>query len=405
MKLDYAFRIKMKSSIVLAIVCLLFAYSLGVVSLQSSTASSNSSPSNSIETLKEYTFNELGIVVDQINWSGKGTIEISINKTFDLENNGPIVILLEFYTMGDKPDSPGYAIEGQYNNETFETSIQRWMIDGYEDSGIVKQLVIPLESEARVYGNFFELTIEAKNNYDGYAEGLAQILGTSKFLIGDNLLIEDYGQFSTKMYNNKCQGHTTIGGIRRYSYVQLTINNETLLSKSDYYFGFTITIHGEVSASLFLYDSNFQSYSLTRNETDDYTTVVTAELVPHLGVNIFTLETAIYGQNLLSSSFNITISDVHLNVEYSGSGGFGFGDLEIAFFNWPSYPIVGVIILALWVLPYSVLKFRDWKKMPGEVEINFLEDENAVNILDPEGLSVTEEDDDIDETFELEEDE
>ena len=224
-------------------------------------------------------------------------------------------------------------------------------------------------------------------------------------MIGDNLLIEDYGQFSTKMYNNKCQGHTTIGGIRTYSYVQLTINNETLLAESDYYFGFTIAIHGEVSASLFLYDSNYQSYSLTKNETDDYTTEVTTELVPHLGVNIFTLETAIYGQNLLSSSFNITISDVHLIVEYSQGSGFGFGDLEIEFFNWPSYPIVGVIILALWVLPYSVLKFRDWKKLPGEVEINFLEDDNAINILDPEGLSVTEEDDDIDETFEIEEDE
>jgi len=167
---------------------------------------------------------------------------------------------------------------------------------------------------------------------------------------------------------------------------------------------FSITIQGAVSASLFLYDKNWESYSMEKNQTDEFTTDVSVEISPHLGVNLYTLETSIYSESIWSTSFNVSISTVQLNVEYTEKSGFGFGNLEIAFFTWPSYPIVGVIILALWILPYSILKYRAWKKLPGEVEINFLDDEDAINILDPEGLSVDDQDDDIDETYDFEED-
>ncbi|MHA1557063.1 MAG: hypothetical protein ACTSPM_09040, partial [Candidatus Heimdallarchaeota archaeon] len=212
------------------------------------------------------------------------------------------------------------------------------------------------------------------------------------------------GNFSAKMHTDFLFGSTTLGGIRAYSYIQMTINNETLLSHGDYQLQFSLEIHGEVSVSLFLFDTNLQSFSMEKNQTDDYTSEITTEISPNLGVNLYTLEIAIYGENIWSSPFNISISNVYLNVEYNENGGFGFGDLEISFFQWPDYPIVGVLILVVWILPYSILKYRAWKKLPGEVEINFLDDEEALNILDPEGLSVDDQDDDIDETFEFDED-
>ncbi len=355
-------------------------------------------------SVQEYTFNDLGIAINQFSWSDKGTFLLTVNKTFDLDNNGPIVLLLEFSTQGDKPDSPGYKIFGKFNQHSFETSIPRWMIASSDDHGLIKQIAIPLEGEGRLYSNYFELSVEVKNNYDAYAEGSLQILGNSKLLIGDDLLIDTYGNFSTKMYTDFLFGSTTLGGIRAYSYIQMTINNETLLSHGDYQLQFSLEIHGEVSVSLFLFDTNLQSFSMEKNQTDDYTSEITTEISPNLGVNLFTLEIAIYGENIWSSPFNVSISNVYLNVEYNENGGIGFGDLEIPFFQWPDYPIVGVLILAVWILPYSILKYRAWKKLPGEVEINFLDDEEAMNILDPEGLSVDDQDDDIDETFEFDED-
>ena len=396
-----ALRAILRYSIVVLVVLLSINNSILKTTLESSAMFENIPNEQMEDSNQEYTFNDLGIIINQFTWSGKGTFQLFINKTFDLENNGPIVLVLEFSSTGDKPDSPGYEILGEFNQEAIDASIPRWMI---ESAGTNNQIIIPLEGEGRIYSNYLEFTIEATNNYDPNADGTLQILGSSKFVIGDNLLIEDFGQFSTKMFNDNWLGTTALGGIKAHSYVHLTINNETLLSHGTYQMQFSITIQGAVSASLFLYDKNWESYSMEKNQTDEFTTDVSVEISPHLGVNLYTLETSIYSESIWSTSFNVSISTVQLNVEYTEKSGFGFGNLEIAFFTWPSYPIVGVVILALWILPYSILKYRAWKKLPGEVEINFLDDEDAINILDPEGLSVEDQDDDIDETYDFEED-
>ncbi len=355
-------------------------------------------------SVQEYTFLDLGITINQFDWSEKGTFQLFVNKSFDIKNDGPIVLLLEFSTQGDKPDSPGYKLIGEFNQQLFETSIPRWMIGSSDDHEVIKQLAVPLEGEGRLYGNYFELTIEAKNEFDAFAEGSLQILGSSKFMVGDDLLIDAFGHFSAKMHTDFLFGSTTLGGIRAHSYIRMTINNETLLSHGLYHLQFSLEIHGEVAFSLFLFDTNEQSFSMEKNQSDDFTYDIAAEISPVLGINLYTLEIAIYGENLWSSTFNISISNVYLNVEYFEEGGFGFDDLEIHFFQWPQYPVIGIIILAIWILPYSVLKYRAWKKLPGEVEINFLDDDDAINILDPDGMSVEDQDDDIDETFEFDED-
>lgn len=404
MKNKRALRKTIKFGIGVFVILLSFNSSLLKIT-QESFALVDHSPNALLQSsVQEYTFNDLGIIINQLSWSEKGTFQLSVNKTFDLNNIGPIVIILEFSVQGDKPDSPGYKILGEFNQQSYETSIPRWMIDSSGTPEVIKQLAIPLEGEGRLYSNYFELTIEVNNNYDDYAEGSLQILGSSKLLIGDDLLIDNFGQFSANMYTDFLYGSTTLGGIRAHSYIQMTINNETLVSNGYYQLQFSIEIHGEVATSIFLVDSNSQSSSLEKNQTDEYTSEITAEISPNIGVNLYTLEIAIYGENIWSSTFNVSISNVYLNVEYTKNNGFRFDDLEIPFFQWPTYPVVGVIILVIWILPYSVLKYRAWKKLPGEVEINFLDDEAVVNILDPEGMSVEDEDDDIDETFEFEED-
>ena len=400
-----ALRKILKISIGIFVILLSFTSSFMKIN-QGSYSPIEYSPNNTIQsTVQEYSFNDLGITINQFIWSEKGTFQLFVNKTFDINNNGPIVLLLEFSTQGDNPDSPGYKILGEFNQHSFETSIPRWMIGSSDNHGVIKQLAIPLEGEGRLYSNYFELTIEVKNEFDAFAEGSLQILGSSKLLIGDDLLVDTFGHFSAKMYTEFLFGTTTLGGIRAKSYIQMTINNETLLSYGNYQLQFSLEIHGEVAVSLFLFDTNMQSFSMEKNQTDDYTSEITSDISPVLGVNLYTLEIAVYSENIWSSTFNISILNVYLNVEYTEKSGFGFDDLEIPFFQWPSYPVVGVIILAIWILPYSVLKYRAWKKLPGEVEINFLEDDDAINIMDPEGLSVDDQDDDIDETFEFDEDE
>ena len=54
-------------------------------------------------------------------------------------------------------------------------------------------------------------------------------------------------------------------------------------------------------------------------------------------------------------------------------------------------------------MPYSILKYREWKKLPGEVDIQILDDDD-INILDPEGLTAGDDDDEFEEAFDFEDD-
>ena len=71
-------------------------------------------------TLQEYKFTDLGIFSNTLTWTGVGTFDLSFNKTFDLDNIGPAILVIDFTAEGDRPESPGYQIKGEFNLLSFE---------------------------------------------------------------------------------------------------------------------------------------------------------------------------------------------------------------------------------------------------------------------------------------------
>jgi hypothetical protein len=377
--------------------------SLVVIHNLQGTASNQITTNNLDSDFQEYTFAELGIFIEPLSWSNTGVFHITLNKTFDLENLGPALLLLDFTSEGDKPDSPGYEIEGEFNSIRFESVIAKAIIP--IETTTKNSISIPLNTQGRIYGNNLFLNISCQNEMTSSKEGILTISETSRLLVGDSLLIDSFGDYASTIYPNSLSGITSLGGIKVSSFIQLTINNETLIQNAEHKINLEITLDGDISLSALLYDETDSVSVFSKNETSTTTLTASAKFQPILGVNYCEIEFSIYGGSLWSTTFNISITNCHILLEESQGGfGFGFGDLEIPFFQWPAVPIVGVIVLLLWVLPYSVLKYREWKKLPNEVELNYLEDDEELNILDPNGITTEDDDDDIDETYDVWED-
>jgi hypothetical protein len=383
---------------------LVFILMLNVYYTKSTQEVKESIQTNSKESiLQEYSFADIGIFIDPFSWNGKGQFHISENKTFDLNNNGPCLLVLDFISEGDKPDSPGYEIVGSFNQIAFTASITRDMLST-EDDFTVRQIAIPLAAEGRIYGNNFLFNISCSNEQSDYNSGELTICESSQLYVGDSLLIDSYGSFSSAIYPNELNGMASLGGIKMSSFVQITVDNETLVENADYQITLEILYEGDISLSAILYDEIDNVYVFDKNETSTNTLITTSKFQTKKGVNYCKIEFSVYSGSIWSTSFNISITSCNIFLKESQGGfGFGFGDLEIPFFQWPSVPIVGVIVLLLWAMPYSILKYREWKKLPDEIEVSILEDEEF-NILDPEGLTGDEDDDEFNETYDVMED-
>ena len=354
----------------------------------------------SASTLQEYPFSELGIFIETLNWQGKGTFQISVNRTFDLNNNGPAMIILDFSYTGDKPDNPGIQIAGKFNSKPFESIISRSMIISDVNGNTVQEIAIPFKSDGRIFSNNLAFDISFKNDYSNNNKGTLTIKNSSHLLIGDVLVIDTYGRFPTQIFPSILLGESSIGGTTAFTYIQLTVNNQTLIDKGKYQLLLEFSYEGNVDVSLALITANYDLFSFTKNESIANIITATTDFPVEQGANYFLIELVIYSDNLWNTDFKISITDCYIILK-EGSRIFGFGDIEIPFFQWPKTPIVGIVVLALWIVPYSILKFRKRKKLPGEVEINLLEDDNEMSILDPEGLSA--ESDDIEESYDFEE--
>ena len=352
-------------------------------------------------TLQEYSFNDIGIFANSLIWDGKGTFELSINKTFDLNNIGPAFLILEFTSEGDRPESPGYSFAGEFNLQPFESTLSRSIIP-IDDAEEIRQFAIPLNSEGRIYSNTLILNVSCTNELSSGDSGTLTIKDTSRIMIGKALLLETYGQYTGQVYPEKQSGMSSLSGLRLRSYIPITIENNTLIEKSTCDLEITLQIIGEISVSLTFFDSSDTTHPFEKNETSENTLDAETQFSPTIGSNFYSIEFVIYSNNLWGSDFNVTITSCIIDFSESQNR-FGFSDLEIPFFQWPSIPIVGVVILFLWIMPYSILKYREWKKLPGEVDINILDDDD-INILDPEGLTAGDDDDDIEETFDFEDD-
>lgn len=344
--------------------------------------------------LIEYTFDSIGLSLEEFQWSSLGTFSISYNKSFDLDNRGPAILLLDYSSDGDKPASPGYKIYGTFNGANYSMFISRAILSS--DSSEVKQIVIPLESEGRIFGNNINFSISAENSIEAEAAGSLQILGSSKLLIGDVLQIDTFGYYQVQLFPTKWEGLSSMSGTNIRTIVQFTILNETLISQGNCDLKLKYKLTGEVTNTIYLFDQNQDAFQTTKVVLDDGSINASSAIEPILGINTFTIEMTIYSKNLWVTDFNLTFAFCYLEFEPAGQG-FGFDNLVIPFFNWPDHPVVGVLLLFVWILPYSILKYRDWKKLPNEVELNNLDNEDPNNIFDPEGLATGDDHGDFDE--------
>ncbi|MBN1330622.1 MAG: hypothetical protein JXA54_14205 [Candidatus Heimdallarchaeota archaeon] len=350
-----------------------------------------------------YLFSELGIFPEDLIWDGIGNFNISFTKLFDLTNTGPVVLLIEFITYDDKPSSPGYEIKGTFNQNSFKSKISNDIIPPYGDEKLLQQIAIPINTTARIYGNVLEINVSCTNDYLSRQKGTLTILASSQILVGNLLIVESFGKIPIKILPNILQSYAGIIGVKFESYIQVTFENETLMKGSNCQLIFDIVYDDDVSLTMYLIDEDERVMTFSKNETSENLFSAQVKFPSRLGIHYYKIETTVYGNDLWQTEFNITFSNSKLNIIKSSSS--GFGDLEIPFFQWPSVPIVGILVLFLWALPYSVLKYREWKKLPDEIDINVLEDDNTLNILDPEGLTIDDdESDDIDDSLGIMED-
>jgi len=356
---------------------------------------------------REYLFSELGVISPTLSWQGLGSFSQAINETFDLSNKGPVFLVLEFSVQGDKPSSPGYRLTGSFNEEPFEVIITRAQLSYMIASGGPQQLVIPFEGVARFLLNHFYLNLSCTMESSSSLEGSLTIHGNSKFLVGNVLVLDSFGNYPVQILPATFKGYSSIGsGMVFKSFIQVTIENESLVYHSGCSLTLTLELMGQQTISLALCDKNGQVSILDKNTTaDENTLVASTTFTPYLGVSIYELEVTIFGSTIWSTEFevNITQSVIHF---YKKDRLFGFDTLEIPFFVWPSVPLVGILVLTMWFLPYTILKYREWKKSPYEVNLTGLEDadDDAFNVLDPEGYAVDEPDDDFDDTLDSLED-
>ena len=354
-------------------------------------------------TLQEYSFSDLGIIIEPLSWSGLGSFKLTYNKTFDFNNNGPTILIMSFTSSGDRPDQPGFEITGKFNTHSYSTTMINSILP--TDGVTIRELAIPLYETSRTFGNYFEIIIEAESKHTSGVSGTLTILEDSKFLVGDVLAVDANGKFPTDVYPDTLTGKTSIGGVAVYSVLQITITNDSLVDDSEFLFTTQVEFQGDVTVNLRLIAYDNTDYDFQQNETGTEEFDAGVKFTPKTGSNIFLLEVRAYGSAIWSIDFSVTFTSSYLSVyENLDDPNNGLGNLEIPFFHWPSTPVIGIVVLALWVLPYTILKYREWKKVPGEVEINVLDDE-GISIMDPEGLASGDEyDDDFEEVFDFDED-
>lgn len=357
-----------------------------------------SAENSRIHNVQKYNFSTLGIASLSLSWSGLGDFKTSINTTFDFNNKGPVLLLLEYSSKGEHPDTPGYIIAGTFNDQTFETTISRTLLPTKDNSHVVRQIAIPLLNKGRFLNNELELNITASNDFVRDATGSLIIRSSSSLQVGDALVIDSYGQFPLAPKPGNWEGETSIGGTKFYSCIQFTINNETLINKGEYTCALQLEKEGEIIVDLALIDIQENRLNFNINSTAE-SVFALVNFQPKIGINWYQVEVTVYGESIWSTDFNLAFEASSISIKEVPKGnGLGFGELEIPFFQWPSVPIVGFITLLLWFLPYSILKYREWKKVPGEVDFNNL-DEN-MDILPPEGIAA-EDDDVLDENFDF----
>jgi len=377
-----------------------------VLSLQnhpivSETDYSTSNNYNTNSNYATYLFSELGIFSEDLIWDGLGNFNISINKIFDLTNTGPAILIIEFISYDDKPGGSGYVITGAFNQISFESLISNDVLPPYGDEELLQQIAIPIDTTARIYGNDLEINVSCSNNYLSRQKGTLTILDSSQIIVGNMLVVESFGKSPIHLLPNILHSYAGVFGVKFESYIQVTYENETLMEESNCQLTFDIVFAEEVSLSIYFIDESDSVMTVSRNETSENSFSVYVNFSPKLGIHYYKIETTVYGSDLWETEFNITLTNSKLNIIKSD----GSGDLDIPFFQWPSIPVVGILVLFLWALPYSVLKYREWKKLPDEIDINVLDDDDTLNILDPEGLTIEEDGgDNIDDPFELMED-
>ncbi len=390
------FRLSKQMLVHFTILCLMIS-SFTISINQVSSEKNKSEMIQSTSSLQEYSFIELGIYIEPLSWEGLGSFQISLNETFDLDNVGPVMIILDFTSQGDLPDNPGYQIKGTFNLLDFESEISRSMISS-DDEELVRQIVIPTDSEGRYYSNQMELNISCLNEYSSLSSGTLEIKSSSRVLIGDVLLIENFDNYPIQVFPKNQIGVSDIGGLTLFSYIQFTIENETLINAAKYSLNLTIRFTGDVRISLTLFDNNSEASPFTKNQTTANIITATAELQPSHGVNYYSIGLSIYGDSLWGTNFNVTFVNCTVNL-IEALGGFGLFNLDIPFFQWPSVPIVGVVALVLWFVPYTLLKFRKWQKSTKEFSFTSLDDD--LDIVDPEGIATDDDHDDIKDAFEF----
>ncbi|MBD3193063.1 MAG: hypothetical protein GF308_20670 [Candidatus Heimdallarchaeota archaeon] len=351
-----------------------------------------------INNVQSYNFSTIGIGATSLSWSELGTFKTSLSQTFNLENKGPVLLILEYSSDGEHPDAPGYTITGSFNDQLFKTTIPTTLLPPKGNDHLVRQIAIPFTSEGRFLNNELELNISASNDFNRDASGTLVVQASSSLLVGDALVIHSYGKFSLSLKPERWEGKTSIGGTKFYSCLQFTIENETLIEQGECSCTLQLNLEGETIIDLTLIDEKENPTNFDINSTTEQTSA-SVNFQPKKGVNWYLVEVKVYGESIWSTDFNLDFGDCLIAIKKVSNGNeLGFQQLEIPFFQWPSVPLVGFIILLLWFLPYSILKYRAWKKVPGEVDFTNLDEDS--DILPPEGIAA-EDDDVLDENFDL----
>jgi hypothetical protein len=383
---------------------LVLSWSVGVFSGQAIQMKRpiNENSTENYSTTQEYNLADLGIVIPTLEWSSTGTFQVAINRTFNLENKGPVILVLDFLHEGNRPDNPGYQFSGSFNGEPFAAVIGLHVLPESYDKGVIKQIAIPLTDDGRIYNNQLELTISCQNTLSVLLSASFTICLSSKMVVGHSLLVTSQDSASLPVYPESWQGLSSMVGIALDTVVQFTIENESLLSKSEFIFSTNITYSGPIDLSISLFDQTNHEFYCDESDAVAGQFHASCQITPRLGSNFYRVELYVYGENIWSNPFSLTFENSTLVIQESSGGiNIGFGSLEIPFFKWPTIPILGVLVLVLWIMPYTILKYREWKKEPGEVGINDLDDELFDDLAAAEGFAAGDDNDDINDNYEF----
>jgi hypothetical protein len=353
--------------------------------------------------LKEYPLWELGFTLEPFSWSGEGYYNKSYNQEFDLQVTGSALLIINFTMVGDEPDSPGCKIIGYFNDQPFEEVISKNVLKALDSSNTETQIIaIALPGKARIFGNYLSITFEVTNEMWNTKEGTLYLSSESCLQVGDALTVKNNGSYNTKLYPNQFHAVTSITEVSLRSIFQIAIQNETFLKTSQFTFHAKVHFEGLGGLSINVKNEKQNPLDIKINETSSQELNITCDLQPSLGVNTYTIELYCYNDDLFSNHFILVFEEASIIIIGDGKS---TENIYFPFFQWPSYPIVGIIILALWFLPFTILKYREWKKAPDELLINTIDKKHTLegqDLFDPEGIA-SGDDDDIEEDFVMEE--